>query len=311
MNLTLLSLSSLSLLFSFNPNIINSALYELAVGDILEDRGTTLSLSAALRGNTMIKRVTFREYRYVNEHLNIILEALADTNVHKISVGPQSQIIAYDGRYAMAVARQSHNLSSLVKLDLNMCRIGTNGAIQLAAIFATNTTLTHVMLQENDIGDEGAVAIGYMLKHKNRTLKEIILDTNDVSPYGQRALRNAIYDDTSFNAMEKCNHVLQSYFYNPRSVFGPSVMNDALSSHAANLRSKSTKNAITKKLIRMLHKKYHVKLHFDTFLNTETEVLPTVLGWMTTRCDLNMVYSFKPILLNLLEGRKGETSKNK
>ena len=279
------------------------------MGDILEDRETTDSLAKALRGNTQIKRVTFREYGYVSEHLNIILEALADTRVHKISVGPQSQIIAYDGRYAMAVARQSPNLKSLVKLDLNMCRIGTNGSITLAAILATNTTLTHVMLQENDIGDEGAVAIGYMIKHKNRTLKEIILDTNDVSPYGQRALRNAIYDDSSFDAMEKCNHTLQSYFYNPRSVFGPAVMNDALSSHAANLRSKSTRNAITKKLTRMLQKNYRVKLHFDTFLNIETEVLPNVLGWMTTKCDLNMVYSFKPILLNLLEGRKGNSLK--
>lgn len=279
-----------------------SVLYELAVGDILQQKCTTIHLSEALRGNTQIKRVTFREYSYPQEHINIILDALVETRVHKISVGPQSQILAYDGRYAMAVSKKAQSISSLVKLDLNMCKLGPTSAVTLAGVLASNRTLSHVMLQECQICDEGAVAIGYMLKHKNRTLKEVILDTNNISSYGQMALRNAIYDDSSFSAMEKSNHVLQSYFYNPRSVFGPVVMNDVLSSNAANLRSKSGKTAITKKLKRMLQKKYKVKLHFDTFLNTETEVMPNVLGWMTTKCDLDMVYAFRPILMQLLEG---------
>jgi len=162
------------------------------------------------------------------------------------------------------------NLRSLVKLDLSNRRIGTDDAIQLAAIFAKNTTLTHVMLQENDIGDGGAMVIAYMLKHKNRTLKEITLDKNGVSPYGQRALRNAVYDDSSFKAMAKCNHVLQSF------------------------SSQSKIPTLTKKLAQMLRTKECAK-----------EVLPNVLGWVTTKCDLNVVYSFKPILLNILEGRKG------
>lgn len=276
--------------------------FELAIGDILNHKGTAIQLAKALKENTQLKRITFREYGYVIEHLQIILDALAETKVTKISVGPQSQMLAYDGRYAMAIGKQINSLPRLNTLDLSGCRIGPTCAITLSATLANNTTLKQLLLQENEIGDEGAVAMGHMVKN-NGMLKELVLDNNDITAYGQMALRNAIYDDSSFENMEKCNHVLQSYFYNPRSVFGSSCMNDVLSSHAANLRSKSAKTAVTKKLKRVLVKKYRVTLHFESFLGMDTIVMPYVLGWISERCDLDMMYSMKPILLNLLEGR--------
>lgn len=145
--------------------------------------------------------------------------------------------------------------------------------------------------------------MAHMLKHRNRSLRELVLDNNGISARGQLSLRNAIFDDSSFNALEQSNHILQSYFYNPRSVFGRAVMNDVLSSHAANLRCRSTKAAVTKKLKRVLHKKYRVMLRFESFLGVESTVLPHVLGWIARRCDVQMMYELKPILLNLLEGR--------
>ena len=278
-------------------------LIELSLGDILCDRETTEDLADALRGNTMIKRVTLREYNYSMDHVQLILDALKQTRVQKISVGPQSQILAYDGRYAMAVCKKAHTFRSLLKLDFNMCRIGGADTITFAAIMAKNTTVTHVMLQENNIEDVGAVAIARMLK-QNRTMQELILDNNNISPFGQKALRDAIYDDSSFTAMENCNHILQTYFYNPRAVFGPAVLNDVLSSSATNLRSKTIKNAITKKLKRMVQKKYKAKLEPNEFLKNPDNLLmlPNVLGWMTMKCDLDTVYAFRPILLNVLEG---------
>ena len=54
----------------------------------------------------------------------------------------------------------------------------------------------------------------------------------------------------------------------------------------------------------MVQKKYKAKLEpNESFLNPDNLLmLPNVLGWMTMRCDLDMVYSFRPILLNVLEG---------
>ena len=133
----------------------------------------------------------------------------------------------------------------------------------------------------------------------------MILDTNDIGDYGQHVLRNAIFDDSSFEAMVSSNHVLQSYFCIPRNVFGKLVLNDVLSSHAANMRSTSPAGAATVKLKRMLKKKYSVELHFEAFIACETAVMPHLLGWISDRCDLDMMYQFRPILLNLLEGRAG------
>ena len=277
-------------------------LKEMAVGDILKDKRTAALLAKALRGNTNLKRLTFREYGYDMDHFNMVLDALPETRVVKIAVGPQSQMLSYDGTYAMTIGGRIPSLRSMIKLDLNSCHIGPEGAISLAAILTNNDTLKHLDIPENDIRDEGAVAIGHMLK-KNRTLKEVVLDSNGITAYGQRALRNAIFDDSSFEAVVNSNHVLQSYFYNPRSVFGKSVMNDILSSHAANLRSKTNEQAATKKLKRVLKRKYRVDLQFESFLSMESALLPLVLGWVSEKCDVNMMYELGPILLNLIEGR--------
>ena len=54
----------------------------------------------------------------------------------------------------------------------------------------------------------------------------------------------------------------------------------------------------------MVQKKYKAKLEPNEFLKNPDNLLmlPNVLGWMTTKTDLDTVYSFRPILLNVLEG---------
>jgi hypothetical protein len=128
------------------------------------------------------------------------------------------------------------------------------------------------------------------------------MDANDITPRGQRELRNAIYDDSSFAALGGSNHILESYFHNPRSVFGPCVMNDVLAALASNLRSKSARQAVTKKLTRLLQRRYGVRLQGTSFLNVESVFMPPILEWVAGKCDLDTIYTFKPILIDLLGG---------
>mmetsp|Transcript_5911 Transcript_5911/g.12948 ORF Transcript_5911/g.12948 Transcript_5911/m.12948 type:complete len:314 (-) Transcript_5911:336-1277(-) len=276
----------------------------LDIGVILNDLHTATLLAEALRGNTNLKRVRFYEYGGDMDHFHMVISALSETNVSKIIVVPWSQIYPReDDLYAVAAGKRLLTLqSNLTRLDLNACHIGPSGAIVLSALLANNTTLRALHLTKNDIGDEGAVAMAHMLKNKNRALKEMVLDNNGITAYGQLALRNAIYNDSSFEELEKSNHILQSYFDNPRCVFGKSVLNDVLLSHAANLRCKSEKSAVTKKLKRVLSKKYGVALRFESFLGTDAVMMPHVLGWAAQKCDLQMMYELKPLLFNLLEG---------
>lgn len=139
------------------------------------------------------------------------------------------------------------------------------------------------------------------LRRGNRALREVALDDDGIGPRGQRALRDASFDDASFDALVESNHVLQSYFHNPLKVFGRRHLGDVLAAHAANLRSRYAAAAGTKKLKRVLQRKYGVRLHFASFLTTGPAVMPCVLSWIAQHCDLQLMYEFKPILLNLIQ----------
>mmetsp|Transcript_26584 Transcript_26584/g.56165 ORF Transcript_26584/g.56165 Transcript_26584/m.56165 type:complete len:331 (-) Transcript_26584:380-1372(-) len=280
----------------------------------LRDAESSLLLADALVTNTHLQRVNFQKRSYDGIDLHTfrkIVAALSKTNVQKIAFGhSRLRIFQHktDRTYAIHDGNRIVPLNPLKRLDLNSCNIGPLGAMFLSTIISTNHTLTDLRLTENDIGDDGAGALAYAIKHDNRTLKELTLDNNGISERGQRALRDAVFDDSSYLAMERdTNHILESYFYNPRNVFGKCVMNEILLSHAANLRSKCEKGAIAKKLRRVLQKKYGVRLHFDSFAEgaVDTEIMPHILGWIAQRCDLETMYGFKPILLHLMEGRGG------
>jgi len=282
-------------------------LHELTISDVvLGDARITLLLASALRDNAHIRHVIISEGgRRVLERADAILDALSSANVVcKITVGPRRGDYVPEQRpaIAMAVADRLHSLASLVKLDLNGCLIGPVGAARLASSLEGNATMTQLLVSDNDIGDEGAAALGRMLR-KNGALVEVIMDANDITPRGQRELRNAIYDDSSFAALGGSNHRLESYFHNPRSVFGPCVMNDVLAALASNLRSKSARQAVTKKLTRLLQRRYGVRLQGASFLNVESVFMPPILEWVAGKCDLDTIYTFKPILIDLLEGR--------
>ena len=75
-------------------------------------------------------------------------------------------------------------------------------------------------------------------------------------------------------------------------------MNDILSSLLAN-QSKTVEHAVTRKLKRVLKKKYGVKVQFESFLNMDVGLLPHVLGWISEKCCLDVMYQCRPILINL------------
>jgi hypothetical protein len=264
----------------------------ISVGDILRDNETAVLLAEALRGNTNLKRIIFREH-YNMDHAQIIISVLPETRVAFCHVAFPSNM------YAMSIGEKIPSLRSLLQLDISGCFIGPTGAISLATILESNNTLLRLTIPQNRIRDEGTAAIAHMLQ-TNRRLREITLDSNEITAQGQKELRDAIFDDSSFSAIKNSNHIMQSYFYNPRAVFGKAFINDILSSLAANLQSKTSEQAVTRKLKRVLKKKYGVKLQFESFLNMDVGLLPHVLGWISEKCCSDVMYQCRPILINLL-----------
>ena len=202
---------------------------------------------------------------------------------------------------AKSLIPRINTFSSLVKLNLNRCNLGDYGAVCLSNSLSKNSTMTHLYLIENGISDVGAISISNMLR-SNETLTCVILDKNCVGIDGQRALKEAIFDDSSFAAMKASNHVLSSYFYTPREAFGPEVMLGILSAHAASVGSNCPERTLTNKLKLMLRRKYRVKLHLQAFQALETYLIPATLGWVAQKCDLDTLYSLGPLLAEQLEG---------
>lgn len=194
---------------------------------------------------------------------------------------------------------------NIITLHLVGCGIGDCGAVHLSVALTSDSTVTHLFLEQNGISDRGAVALSSMLK-QNRTLKFLILDKNRFGTKGQRALRDAIYDDSSFTNMKQSNHVLSSYFdINHLGVFGRPMLSDVLFSHAANVRSRSSESVRTKKMVRMVRKRYNIELCLHSLEDVVANCVPNLFGWLGGMCDVDMMYSFMPMLFRHLETRIG------
>lgn len=97
----------------------------------------------------------------------------------------------------MAKALESN--TTLQHLSLAMNEIGDVGALALAKALESNTTLQRLSVVANEIGDVGAQALAQALE-KNSTLQELQLDMNLIGDDGAQTLAQAL----KTNATLKC-----------------------------------------------------------------------------------------------------------
>ena len=258
------------------------------------DDAAAKSFADALRGNTQLRYLCFGCHTSEPERVDMILSALTETKVMKIEIWPMTspnvrQEICLN-HHATRIGKTINSIPFLIRLGLQRCSLGPSTAISLADNIARNKSVEHIDLSDNAIGDDGAIAFATALR-TNKRLKELILDGNPLTTSGQMALRNSIYDDSSLDALENSNHVIQTFFNsNPRSIFGKSMLNDCFHSLAANLRCHSEKRAITKKIHRYMQKKYGVKLQYQSILGIQTGLMPYLLSLIARRCDVGTMY---------------------
>lgn len=94
---------------------------------------------------------------------------------------------------AQAVARSlSSNRPRVLRLNLQRCEIGDDGACAIASALRTNSTITFVNLQRNVIADEGASAIARSLQLENRTVRILDLRDNLINCHGMESLEKMV-----------------------------------------------------------------------------------------------------------------------
>ncbi|EJK45893.1 hypothetical protein THAOC_35471 [Thalassiosira oceanica] len=80
-----------------------------------------------------------------------------------------------------------------------------SGIDDVAAALATNPQLKTLRVSDNELNDRDADLIAQALK-QNTNLQRLDLGGNNITSAGFETIRSTIYDPSSMNAMESCNH---------------------------------------------------------------------------------------------------------
>ena len=122
---------------------------------------------------------------------------------------------------SLASILKDHSKCTLTELWLQDCHISSEGAVELAAALCKNTTLEHLNLSDNPIGEhvEGVTAVANMLV-ENKTLTELNLRDCHISSEGAVELADALCKNSTLKRLYLDG--------NPIGVEGASSMSDML-----------------------------------------------------------------------------------
>ena len=127
---------------------------------------------------------------------------------------------------SLASVLKDHSKSTLTELYLRDCPISSNGPVELTAALCKNTTLQHLDLSDNPIGEhvEGVTAVAKVLV-ENKTLTVLYLKDCHISSEGAVELAAALCKNSTLKYLN-LNH-------NPIGVKGASSMSDMLQTNTS------------------------------------------------------------------------------
>ena len=224
-----------------------SRLEDLWLGDNPIDSGGAVEVIKALRGSG-VKRLWLHNTEigepdcealcellkssHSLQYLHIQLNNLSTESVASIITGlsHNSSLTTLDISYShfsmanvdsLASILKDHSKCTLTELYLEDCHISSEGAMELAAALCKNTTLKHLNLNRNPIGEhvEGVTAVAKMLV-ENKTLTKLDLRDCHISSEGAVELAAALCKNSTLKHLNLSR--------NPIGVEGASSMSDML-----------------------------------------------------------------------------------
>ena len=166
------------------------------------------------------------------QHLDISLNNLSSESVASIITGLSHNsslaILEISNSHfsmanvdSLASVLKDHSKCTLTKLDLQDCHISSEGGVKLAAALCKNTTLKHLDLSRNPIGEhvEGVTAVAEMLV-ENKTLTVLDLQDCHINSEGAVELAAALCKNSTLKHLK--------LDFNPIGVEGASSMSDML-----------------------------------------------------------------------------------
>jgi Ran GTPase-activating protein (RanGAP) involved in mRNA processing and transport len=121
------------------------------------------------------------------------------------SVGPPPPTAPIQAKPANSIEEPVFYIRDQVELYLDERLIDTEQARQIAKELTTNTTLKHLSLRWNEIGDGGAIAIATALR-TNKSLVELGLGSNGIGDNGAAAIAIALQINKSLRLLHLANN---------------------------------------------------------------------------------------------------------
>ena len=176
------------------------------------------------------------------QHLNIHRNNLSSESVASIITGlsHNSSLTTLDisnshfstaNVHSSASVLKDNSKCTLTKLNLEDCHIISEGAVKLAAALCKNTTLKHLYLSHNPIGEhvEGATAVAKMLV-ENKTLTKLYLEDFHISSEGTVELIAALCKNTTLQLLDMSHNPIGEHVGGATAVAKMLVENKTLTS---------------------------------------------------------------------------------
>ncbi|EJK74089.1 hypothetical protein THAOC_04257, partial [Thalassiosira oceanica] len=160
-------------------------------------------ISTLIRRNHALKTLTWIDNRIPSdEQADLLIKSIIDNRAIKQ--------IRLQNSFNQSSVNGCRVLASLISCGrpfdlLNFRGNGLSGIDDLAAALATNPQLERLLIRDNQLNDRDADLIAQALK-QNTNLQRLDLKGNSITSAGFETIRTAIYDPSSLNAMESCNH---------------------------------------------------------------------------------------------------------
>ena len=208
----------------------NSSLTHLVISDSHFSMANVDSLASVLKDHSKCTlTVLYLEDCHISSEGAVELAAALCKNTTIEDLNLDRNPIGEHVEGATAVAKILVENKALTELDLRDCHISSEGAVELAAALCKNTTLKHLDLSRNPIGEhvEGATAVAKMLL-ENKALTKLDLRDCHISSEGAVELAAALCTNTTIEDLDLSHNPIGEHVEGATAVAKILVENKAL-----------------------------------------------------------------------------------
>ena len=246
-------------------------------------RNGTHFVLGIMNTNKHLKELFFGENIIEEAHLKVMCSLIERSSVYRLTLrncgvgNPQMLSPIIDASNTLKFLDLSNNkIGSCGRGFIRTVQDGavlhgvSKGTIIISKFLRGNDTLEELRLNNNDFNDADAVVMAAELL-KNKSLKYLELESNKLTKFGATVFSMLIFNNTSFNIVEQCNHVCYI------SVGTPSPGNIRIPRINYNRCPSQSKRA---KIFALLCPPYERNFNLKYLKNIPPEIIPQVLKFV-------------------------------